>query len=137
MERSVTVNTAWYAKKCALGALVFFIVAVALLALSALLLRSGAVGEERSMAPVLLSAAVASFAGCTVAGRKSGRRQTLILSCAAASWLTVQIIAALFFEDLLPMRSLELAAAMAVGMLAALGVRGKKKKRRRTRRTAR
>ena len=75
-----TVNTAWYAKKCALGTLV-------------------CCGTEL----VLLMLASA-----------------LILRGAISAWVTMQVIGFFVYDGLTPERSLELAAAMAVGAVAPL-----------------
>lgn len=132
-----TVNTAWYWKKCGTGVLVFFGTELMLLMLAALLLRNGIVGEGKMNALVLAAAALASFAGCAAAGRKSSRRRTLIPICAAASWLIAQVVGTVFCDGSAAAQSLRLGAAVAVGMLGALMLRSGKKKRRSTKRARR
>lgn len=90
-----TVNTAWYAKKCALGTLV-------------------CCGTE------LVCAAVAAFLGCMIGARKTSKRAMMTAGCAASAWVTMQVIGFFVYDGLTPERSLELAAAMAVGAVAPL-----------------
>ena len=59
-----TVNTAWYARKCALGVLTCCVAELALLMLSAALTLRGVIGEEMLNRLVLIFAAIAVFLGC-------------------------------------------------------------------------
>ena len=56
-----TVNTAWYAKKCALGTLVCCGTELVLLMLASALILRGAISEEMANGAVLVCAAVAVF----------------------------------------------------------------------------
>ena len=56
-----TVNTAWYAKKCALGTLVCCGTELVLLMLASALILRGAISEEMANGAVLVCAAVAAF----------------------------------------------------------------------------
>lgn len=89
-----TVNTAWYAKKCALGTLVCCGTELVLLMLASALILRGAISEEMANGAVLV--------------------------CAASAWVTMQVIGFFVYDGLTPERSLELAAAMAVGAVAPL-----------------
>ena len=102
-----TVNTAWYAKKCALGTLVCCGTELVLLMLASALILRGAISEEMANGAVLVCAAVAAFLGCMIGARKTSKRVMMTAGCAASAWVTMQ-------------RSLELAAAMAVGAVAPL-----------------
>ena len=97
-----TVNTAWYAKKCALGTLVCCGTELVLLMLASALILRGAISEEMANGAVLVCAAVAAFLGCMIGARKTSKRAMMTAGCAASAW------------------SLELAAAMAVGAVAPL-----------------
>ena len=133
-----TVSTAWYVKKCALGALVCCVAEFALLALMAALMLGGVIGEEKIGAAALVSAAVAAFAGCSVGSRKTSKRAAMTLACAAASWLVVQVLGFAIGGGLEPKRSLLTAAAMLAGAAASLMLRGRgKKKRKKTARARR
>ena len=125
-----TVSTAWYVKKCALGALVCCVVEFALLALAAALVLGGVIGEERIGAVSLISAAIAAFAGCSVGSRKTSKRAAMTLACAAISWLVVQALGFMIGGGLEPKRSLLTAAAMLAGAAASLMLRGRGKKKR-------
>ena len=61
-----TVNTAWYAKKCALGTLVCCGTELVLLMLASALILRGAISEEMANGAVLVCAAVAAFLGCMI-----------------------------------------------------------------------
>lgn len=125
-----TVSTAWYVKKCALGALVCCVVEFALLALAAALVLGGAIGEERIGTVSLISAAVAAFAGCCVGNGRTSKRAAMTLACAAVSWLVVQALGFVIGGGLEPKRSLLTAAAMLAGAAASLMLRGRGKKKR-------
>ena len=125
-----TVSTAWYVKKCALGALVCCVVEFALLALAAALMLGGAIGEERIGAVSLISAAVAAFVGCCVGNGRTSKRAAMTLACAAVSWLVVQVLGFAIGGGLEPKRSLLTAAAMLAGAAASLMLRGGGKKKR-------
>lgn len=58
-----TVNTAWYAKKCALGTLVCCGTELVLLMLASALILRGAISEEMANGAVLVCAAVAGVFG--------------------------------------------------------------------------
>ena len=58
-----TVNTAWYAKKCALGTLVCCGTELVLLMLASALILRGAISEEMANGAVLVCAAVAAVFG--------------------------------------------------------------------------
>lgn len=110
-----TVNTAWYAKKCALGTLVCCGTELVLL-----MLASGADTarcDQRGDAngTVLVCTAVAAFLGCMIGARKTSKRAMMTAGCAASAWVTMQVIGFFVYDGLTPERSLELAAAMAVG----------------------
>ena len=100
-----TVNTAWYAKKCALGTLVCCGTELVLLVLASAL---------------MVCAAVAAFLGCMIGARKTSKRAMMTTGCAASAWVTMQVIGFFVYDGLTPERSLELAAAMAVGAVAPL-----------------
>ena len=100
-----TVNTAWYAKKCALGTLVCCGTELVLLMLASALILRGAISEEMANGAVLVCAAVAAFLGCMIGARKTSKRA---------------MIGFFVYDGLTPERSLELAAAMAVGAVAPL-----------------
>ena len=113
-----TVNTAWYAKKCALGTLVCCGTQLVLLMLASALILRGAISEEMANGAVLVCAAVAAFLGCMIGARKTSAMMTA--GCAASAWVTMQVIGFFVYDGLTPERSLELAAAMAVGAVAPL-----------------
>ena len=103
-----TVNTAWYAKKCALGTLVCCGTELVLLVLASALMLRGAISEEMANGAVLVCAAVAAFLGCMIGARKTSKRAMMT------------VIGFFVYDGLTPERSLELAAAMAVGAVAPL-----------------
>ena len=111
-----TVNTAWYAKKCALGTLVCCGTELVLLMLASALILRGAISEEMANGAVLVCAAVAAFLGCMIGARKTSKRAMMTAGCAASAWVTMQVIGFFVYDGLTPERSLELAAAMAVGI---------------------
>jgi len=115
-----TVNTAWYAKKCALGTLVCCGTELVLLMLASALILRGAISEEMANGAVLVCAAVAAFLGCMIGARKTSKRAIMTAGCAASAWVTMQVIGFFVYDGLTPERSLELAAAMAVGAVAPL-----------------
>lgn len=115
-----TVNTAWYAKKCALGTLVCCGTELVLLMLASALILRGAISEEMANGAVLVCAAVAAFLGCMIGARKTSKRAMMTAGCAASAWVTMQVIGFFVYDGLTPERSLELAAAMAVGAVAPL-----------------
>lgn len=86
---------------------------------SALILR-GAISEEMANGAVLVCAAVAAFLGCMIGARKTSKRAMMTAGCAASAWVTMQVIGFFVYDGLTPERSLELAAAMAVGAVAPL-----------------
>ena len=112
-----TVNTAWYAKKCALGTLVCCGTELVLLVLASALMLRGAISEEMANGAVLVCAAVL---GCMIGARKTSKRAMMTTGCAASAWVTMQVIGFFVYDGLTPERSLELAAAMAVGAVAPL-----------------
>ena len=69
---------------------------------------------------VLVCAAVATFLGCMIGARKTSKRAMMTAGCAASAWVTMQAIGFFVYDGLTPERSLELAAAMAVGAVAPL-----------------
>lgn len=91
----------------------------ALMLASALILR-GAISEEMANGAVLVCAAVAAFLGCMIGARKTSKRAMMTAGCAASAWVTMQAIGFFVYDGLTPERSLELAAAMAVGAVAPL-----------------
>ena len=109
-----TVNTAWYAKKCALGTLVCCGTELVLLMLASALILRGAISEEMANGAVLVCAAVATFLGCMIGARKTSKRAMMTAGCAASAWVTMQAIGFFVYDGLTPERSLELAAAMNV-----------------------
>ena len=122
-----TVNTAWYARKCALGVLACCVAELALLMLSAALTLRGVIGEEMLNRLVLIFAAIAVFLGCAVGAGRTSKRVMLTVCCAAASWLVMQVTGILAYGELLPERSLQTAAAMAAGAAASLLMKNGKK----------
>ena len=78
-----TVNTAWYAKKCALGTLVCCGTELVLLMLASALILRGAISEEMANGAVLVCAAVAAFLGCMIGARKTSKRAMMTAGCAA------------------------------------------------------
>ena len=86
---------------------------------SALILR-GAISEEMANGAVLVCTAVAAFLGCMIGARKTSKRAMMTAGCAASAWVTMQVIGFFVYDGLTPERSLELAAAMAVGAVAPL-----------------
>ena len=106
-----TVNTAWYAKKCALGTLVCCGTELVLLMLASALILRGAISEEMANGAVLVCAAVATFLGCMIGARKTSKRAMMTAGCAASAWVTMQAIGFFVYDGLTPERSLELAAA--------------------------
>ena len=89
-----TVNTAWYAKKCALGTLVCCGTQLVLLMLASALILRGAISEEMANGAVLVCAAVAAFAAaspaaCTVHAASSGVRLMAKTRSTPSSPLTV------------------------------------------------
>lgn len=87
-----TVNTAWYAKKCALGTLVCCGTELVLLMLASALILRGAISEEMANGAVLVCAAVAAFLGCMIGARKTSKRAMMTAGCAASAWVTMQVI---------------------------------------------
>ena len=94
-----TVNTAWYAKKCALGTLVCCGTELVLLMLASALMLRGAISEEMANGAVLACAAVAAFLGCMIGARKTSKRAMMTAGCAASAWVTMQVIG--FFAPLI------------------------------------
>ena len=115
-----TVNTAWYAKKCALGALVCCGAELVLLMLVSAMMLRGAIGEEMANGAVLICAAVGAFWGCVIGAGKTSKRAMMTAGCAASAWVAMQVIGFLVCEGLAPEQSLQIAAAMAAGAAASL-----------------
>ena len=125
-----TVNTAWYAKKCALGALVCCGAELVLLMLVSALMLRGAIGEGIANGAVLVCAAVGTFLGCAIGAGKTSKRAMMTAGCAASAWVAMQVIGFLVCDGLAPEQSLKIAAAMAAGAAASLLLqRGRKKGR--------
>ena len=125
-----TVNTAWYAKKCALGALVCCGAELALLMLVSALMLRGAIGEGAANGAVLVCAAVGAFLGCVIGAGKTSKRAMMTTGCAASAWVAMQVIGFLTCDGLAPEQSLKIAAAMAAGAAVSLLLqRGRKKNR--------
>ena len=101
-----TVNTAWYAKKCALGTLVCCGTELVLLMLASALILRGAISEEMANGAVLVCAAVAAFLGCMIGARKTSKRVMMTAGCAASAWVTMQVIGFFVYDGLTPERSL-------------------------------
>ena len=80
----------------------------------------GAISEEMANGAVLVCAAVAAFLGCMIGARKTSKRAMMTAGCAASAWVTMQVIGFFVYDGLTPERSLELAAALAVGAVAPL-----------------
>lgn len=133
-----TISTLWYVKKCAWGALVCCVAEFALLALTAVLVLNGTLGEERIGAAALTASALAALTGCVVASRRTSKRLPVPLACAASAWLTVQLLGFLVGGGLEPGRALMTAAAMlagaAVSLLCGKGQRKRKRSGARARR---
>ena len=55
-----------------------------------------------------------------IGARKTSKRVMMTAGCAASAWVTMQVIGFFVYDGLTPERSLELAAAMAVGAVAPL-----------------
>ena len=99
-----TVNTAWYAKKCALGTLVCCGTELVLLMLASALILRGAISEEMANGAVLVCAAVAAFLGCMIGARKTSKRAMMTAGCAASAWVTMQVIGFFVYDGLTPAR---------------------------------
>lgn len=97
-----TVNTAWYAKKCALGTLVCCGTELVLLMLASALILRGAISEEMANGAVLICAAVAAFLGCMIGARKTSKRAMMTAGCAASAWVTMQVIGFFVYDGLTP-----------------------------------
>ena len=95
-----TVNTAWYAKKCALGTLVCCGTELVLLMLASALILRGAISEEMANGAVLVCAAVAAFLGCMIGARKTSKRAMMTAGCAASAWVTMQVIGFFVYDGL-------------------------------------
>ena len=104
----------------ALGTLVCCGTELVLLMLASALILRGAISEEMANGAVLVCAAVAAFLGCMIGARKTSKRAMMTAGCAASAWVTMQVIGFFVYDGLTPERSLELAAAMAVGAVAPL-----------------
>ena len=123
-----TVNTAWYAKKCALGTLVCCGTELVLLMLASALMLRGTIGEGMANGAVLVCAAVAAFLGCVIGAGKTSKRAMMTAGCAASAWVTMQVIGFLVCDGLAPEQSLQIAAAMAAGAAASLLLQRNRKK---------
>ncbi len=123
-----TVNTAWYAKKCALGTLVCCGTELVLLMLASALMLRGTIGEGMASGVVLVCAAVAAFLGCVIGAGKTSKRAMMTAGCAASAWVAMQVIGFLACDGLAPEQSLQIAAAMAVGAAASLLLQRNRKK---------
>ena len=75
-----TISTLWYVKKCAWGALVCCVAEFALLALTAVLVLNGTLGEEWIGAAALTASALAALTGCVVASRRTSKRLPVTLA---------------------------------------------------------
>ena len=124
-----TVNTAWYAKKCALGTLVCCGTELVLLMLASALILRGAISEEMANGAVLVCAAVATFLGCMIGARKTSKRAMMTAGCAASAWVTMQAIGFFVYDGLTPERSLELAARWRRSYYKETGKRGEAPRR--------
>ena len=125
-----TVNTAWYAKKCALGTLVCCGTELVLLMLASALMLRGAIGEGIANGAVLVCAAVGAFLGCAIGAGKTSKHAMMTAGCAASAWVAMQVIGFLACDGLAPEQSLKIAAVMAAGAAASLLLqRGRKKGR--------
>ena len=123
-----TVNTAWYAKKCALGTLVCCGAELVLLMLASALMLRGTISEDVADGAVLICAAVAAFLGCVIGAGKTSKRAMMTAGCAASAWVTMQVIGFLVCDGLAPEQSLQIAAAIAVGAAAPLLLQRNRKK---------
>lgn len=72
-----------------------------------------------------------------IGARKTSKRAMMTAGCAASAWVTMQVIGFFVYDGLTPERSLELAAAMAVGAVAPLLLQRNGKKGRGTKARAR
>ena len=132
-----TVNTAWYAKKCALGTLTCCGTELVLLMLVSALMLRGTIGEEVANGAVLVCAAVGAFLGCVIGAGKTSKRAMMTMGCAASAWVTMQVIGFLVCDGLAPEQSLKIAAAMAAGAAASLLLQRNRKKGRSSKARAR
>ena len=123
-----TVNTSWYAKKCALGTLVCCGAELALLAAVSVLMLRGVISEEMANSSVMVCAAAAAFLGCVIGAGKTSKRAMMTVGCAASAWVAMQVIGFLVYDGLAPEQSLKAAAAMAAGAAASLLLRRNGKK---------
>lgn len=121
-------------RRVALGAAISLAVYLALLAVLALLLVRGAVGEERIGVCIWSCACLAAFAGAkTAVGRRPDPFASAAL-CAAAFFALALLFGFLLNDTLEPERAVMLAAAILAGGAAAClgragGRRGKRKHR--------
>ena len=99
-----TVNTAWYAKKCALGALVCCGAELVLLMLASALMLRGTISEGMADGAVLVCAAVAAFLGCVIGAGKTSKRAMMTAGCVASAWVMMQVIGFLVCDGLAPER---------------------------------
>lgn len=122
-------DTKRYAKSCSCGVLCALVSELVLLLPAAALVSRGIVGEERCGLLAAAAAMGGAWLGCSVAAAKMGRHLALTVFCAAAFWLSNQLLGMLFYSALDPARSLMLAFAAAVGALLSLALGGSSRHR--------
>ena len=121
-------------KRIALGTAVALVVYLGLLALSALLLAQGRVGESHAALCVTVSAALAACAGAKTASWDAAKPIVPAAICIGAAFCAVVLLGFLTYDTLDVRRVLCLAASFAVGgvcsQLVHMKKRGKKRPRR-------
>lgn len=122
--------------RAALGAAVTLAAYLGSLALAALLLERGVVGEERAALCVAASACAAAFAGAKTAVWGAAKPTVPAAACVGAAYCAAVLLGFLTAGAISAGRAARLAASMAVGGGAAL-VRVGKRAKKRTRRARR
>jgi len=123
-------------RRVALGTVASLACYLAFLAVSALLIQRGRVGEEHAAVCVAVCAALASFVGAKLAAWGSQRPLPGAAVCVGAAFAAVALLGFLFNNTLDWRRMLCVAAAMAAGGVCAL-LRGGKRTKKRARRPRR
>lgn len=122
-------------KRIAVGMLAAFLVYLGLLALIALMIVRGTVGEGSVVACTWAFAALAAFAGAKAASWHATEPIMPIAVCAAAFWGLVLLLGFLANDGLDGARAVALALPVLIGALAAYLTRGGKKRGKRKRRS--
>lgn len=122
-------STKWYMRQCAVGTGICLGVYLLLLSLLSLMITRGMIREGLTERCVWVSAAVASFAGTFLCGKRTVKRGAMALSCLCCFYALTLLMGFLIGGTLIPARVVWLMLPMIVGGAASYLLPGEKNKR--------